>query len=432
VNPKAWLSSAYVSERHRMFSRLGLILFGLAVAGLAAPYAARAEDDSRDAHWVGTWSASPQAPNLVGIPILPAGFTNQTLREIVHTSIGGKVVRARLTNAYGTAPLSIGAAHLAIRSTGAAIVPGSDRPLTFSGGSSVTIPPGALAVSDPVFLDVPAMGDLAVSIYVPGPTGPPTNHFFSMQTNYVSPPGNFVAAADMPVASTETCISAFGFTFCSSPWLFLAGVEVMASKQTSAVVTFGDSITDGAASTVDANRRWPDDLARRLLARKGNRDVGVLNQGIGGNGLLSTILGESAQTRLDRDVLVQSGAKWVILLEGINDSQSAFVGDRLIAADLQIIERAHALGLKIYGATLTPAGSTGNRELSRATLNQWIRTSGAFDAVIDFDAVTRDPSNPTFFLPIYDSGDHLHPNDAGYQAMANAIDLSLFRGHDGE
>ena len=270
--------SRRVSERNKRFLPLSLILFPLAIAVLAVPSAARADDDARDARWVGTWRASPQQPNLVGYPIMPEGLTNQTVRNIVHTSIGGKVARVRLTNAYGTAPLVIGEAHVAIHSTGAGIVPGSDRALTFSGGSSMTIAPGALAVSDPVFLDVPETGELVVSVYLPGPTGGPTMHFESTQTNYISSAGNFTGAATMPVASTQTCVTVFViYTLCNSPWLFVSGVEVMASKETRAIVTLGDSITNDTKSTFDASRRWPDDLARRLLARKGGQKVAVLN-----------------------------------------------------------------------------------------------------------------------------------------------------------
>jgi lysophospholipase L1-like esterase len=386
-----------------------------AVATLAANPTALAGPGNGDQHWVGTWSASPQDPDAA-IPVSVLGFTDQTLRQIVHTSIGGDVVRVRFTNEIQATPLSIGAAHIALRDSGASIVPGSGRTLTFGGSPSIIVSPGAHVVSDPVDLDVPALGDLAIDLYLPGPTGPTTFHRRSFQTTYISLVGNHTGVATLPIDSTTLS------------WFFLKGVEVMASTQTGAVVTLGDSITDGTNSTPDTNNRYPDHLARRILALQGNQKLGVLNQGIAGNRVVEGGRGPTAQARFDRDVLAQTGVTHVIVLEGINDSSNTvFQADRIIAGHHQMIERAHAKGLKIYGATLTPAGSTGIREANRQAVNAWIRTSGEYDSVIDFDEVTRDPNNPTFFLPIYDSGDHLHPNDAGYEAMADAIDLKLFK-----
>ncbi len=387
-----------------------------AVAGLSTDPTVFAGNGNE--HWVGTWSASPQDPDTT-LPV-SVGFTNQTLRQIVHTSIGGGQVRVRLTNEFSTAPLSIGAAQIALRSVGASIVPGSSRPLTFGGSPSIIISPNAPVVSDPVDFAVPELGDLAIDIYLPGPTGPATWHRTSRQTTYISPSGNFVGAATLPTDSTTLS------------WFFLKGVEVTASTQTTAVILYGDSITDGTNSTADTNNRYPDHLARRILAIHGNQKLGVLNTGIAGNRVVAGGRGPTAQARFDRDVLAQLHVSHVIVLEGINDSSTTvFQADRIIAGHKQLIERAHALGLTIYGATLTPAGSTGIREANRQAVNAWIRTSGAYDAVIDFDVVTRDPSNPTFFLPIYDSGDHLHPNDLGYKTMANAIDLTLFKQGEG-
>ena len=386
--------------------------------------------DSDDGHWVGTWSASPMSADSVP-GSTNNGFSNQTLRHITHVSIGGDRVRVRLSNAYGTQPLVIGAAHVALHSTAASIVAGSDRPLTFSGQPSITIPAGALALSDPVRLDVPALADLAVSIYVPGATGPTTWHQLGTQTTYVSPPGNFTATTTMPVATTEQ----------SRFWL--ADVEVTASERIGAVVTIGDSITDGFNSTPDANHRWPDFLSQRLNAKHGNGKMAVLNQGISGNRLLHDIFGPDALARYDRDVLAQAGVTHVVVLEGINDIglPGAFVpaAEAVSAAEIivgldQLVERAHEKGLKIFGGTLTPFEGTifpgyfsPEKEAKRQAVNDWIRTSGAFDAVIDFDVATRDPSHPTRLLPAYDSGDHLHPNDTGYKAMADFVDLSLFR-----
>jgi lysophospholipase L1-like esterase len=406
-----WIQA--LSRTRRQFLKTVVAAVAFAVVGLTAHPAAFAGNGNE--HWVGTWSSSPQDPDTA-IPVSVLGFTDQTLRQIVHTSIGGDHVRVRFTNEIQATPLSIGAAHIALRDSGASIVPGSGRTLTFDGSPSIIVSPGAHVVSDPVDLDVPALADLAIDIYLPGPTGPTTFHRRSFQTTYISPAGNYTGAATLPIDSTTLS------------WFFLKGAEVMASTQTGAIVCLGDSITDGTNSTPDTNNRYPDHLARRILALHGNQKLGVLNQGIAGNRVVEAGRGPTAQARFDRDVLAQTGVTHVIVLEGINDSSNTvFQADRIIAGHHQMIERAHAKGLKIYGATLTPAGSTGTREANRQAVNAWIRTSGEYDAVIDFDEVTRDPNNPTFFLPIYDSGDHLHPNDAGYEAMADAIDLKLFK-----
>lgn len=414
-------------HRHRL--SLTVAASALAVAGVAFGQAALARDNDHDQHWVGTWSASPGLAS-------PTGFNNQTLRMIVHTSIGGDDVRVRLSNAFGAQSLVVGGAHVALQSGGVAIVPGSDRALTFSGNSSITIPPGALVVSDPVELNVPALSNLAVSIYVPGDTGPVTEHDLAVQTNYISTPGDYTGATTVPVFATKTS------------WFFVSGVEVKASERTRAIVTFGNSITDGYCSTLDANRRWPNFLAKRLLASRHKSKLAVLDEGISGNRVLHDGLipafGPNALARFDRDVLVQTGVKYVIVLEGINDfghaapgTPEAVTADDIIAGYRQLIVRAHERGLTIFGGTLTPYKGTifpgyynDVGEANREKVNQWIRTSGAFDGIIDFDAAVRDPSNPLQVLPAYDCGDHLHPNDAGYKAMADAIDLSLFRGDD--
>ncbi len=338
--------------------------------------------------------------------------------------MGGTLVRVRLSNAYGTGTLAIGAARVALRSTGASIAAGSDRVLTFNGSPSTKIPPGACAVSDPVKLRVPDLGDLAVSIYVPGNAVAATEHSVGLQTTYVSAEGDFSGADSLPTAST------------TQSYYFLTGVEVDAARNSKAVVTLGDSITDGYHSTADANKRWPNRLAERLHAQKGGSRVAVLNAGITGNRILHDTDGSNALARLDRDVLVQSGARYLIVLEGINDIgfPGAVTVDEIIAGHRQIIDRAHAMGLKVYGGTLTPFQAylpgiyyTAVGEEQRQAVNQWIRTGKAYDAVIDFDKVIRDPGNPATILPAYDSGDNLHPNDAGYKAMADAIDLSLFK-----
>jgi len=418
----------------RRLSLTAVAAMALAVVGLATDPAALAANgpsgNQGNQQWVGTWSTALHAPDA-GFGITNPGFNGQTLRQIVHASVGGDQVRVRLST-FGASALVIGAAHIALRDAGAAIVPGSDRTLTFSGSPAITIPASAVVLSDPVELDVPELGDLAVSIFVPESTGPATWHFAAFQTSYISPLGDFTASAVMPVDST------------TQAWFWLAGVEVTTSKQTGVIVALGDSITDGTASTPDTNNRWPNQLARRLIAQPGNHKMGVLDEGIAGNRILHDIIGANALARFDRDVLVQTGVTYVIVLEGINDIGFGGLGfevvtaDEIIAGHQQLIEPAHARGLKIYGATLTPFAVTTipgyysvAGEAKRQAVNAWIRTSGAYDAVIDFDAVTRDPNNPLSLLPLYDSGDHLHPNDAGYQAMGNAIDLKLFKWGEG-
>ena len=422
-----------------------------------------ATQNRRNDHWVATWAtalvaraqpagrgqAPPPATPVAAAPLqqgappaaapapgrqggaggqAPVTVNNQTIRQIVHTSIGGSRVRVVLSNAFGTAPIQIGAAHVALRDREAAIVAASGKPLTFGGSSTGTILAGATLVSDAVDLKVPATSDLVVDLFVPGDLGlsasPVTTHNGASQTNYLSEPGNHSGAAMLPVAGR------------SGAWFLIARVEVVAPANTIAVVAFGDSITDGARSTTDSNGRWPDVLSRRLAARKG-APVAVLNAGISGNRVLGDGAGVAALARFDRDVLMQTGVTHVIVLEGINDigiarNNPSPSAEDLIAGHKQLIERAHARGLKIYGATLTPFEGapyyTPEGEAKRSALNEWIRTGKAYDGVIDFDKATRDPSAPTKFLAAYDSGDHLHPGDAGYKAIGEAIDLALFGG----
>ena len=406
-------------------------------------------------HWVGTWTSAvvarspfgaalqgpPPAPSL-GPQVPPApdpvvNVNNQTLRQIVHVTIGGERLRVVFSNAFGTTPLTIGAAHVALRDKDAAIVPGSGRALTFDGKPSGVVPEGAVWVSDPVDVHVPAFADLAIDLYLPNntaatPLSPLTTHPASWQTNYVSPVGNHVGVPMMPVQTTTEYKRPDG-TLTSS-WFYLSRVEVMAPASTGAIVAFGDSITDGTHSGINANHRWPNHLARRLAAEK--IPLAVLNAGIGGNRVLSYGGSISALARFERDVLVQPGATHLIVMEGINDIGGAGADPSPSAADLiaghrQIIARARARGLKVYGATLTPFEGafywTPQGEAKRRALNEWIRTTTEYDGVFDFDAAVRDPSAPTKLLPRFDPGDHLHPNPAGYEAMANAIDLSLFR-----
>jgi lysophospholipase L1-like esterase len=375
--------------------------------------------------WFATWAPAyhwallPARDSVDRTPV----YFDRTVRQIIRTTLAGDRVRIRLTNEYGERPLVVGAAHIAVRDSGTSIRAGTDRTLTFGGRANVTLKQGAVAVSDPVDLRVPELGDLAISLWVRDSIRTTTRHGAAHQRSYVSPPGDFTSSVRL---SPDTTITA---------WLWLAGVDVTNAAATGVVVAIGNSITDGSGSTLDANARWPDVLARRLLGSREPRKS-VVNAGIGGNRVLGLNTGPSALARFDRDVLMQPGVTHVIVLEGINDILRS-APDTVTVADMifgyrQLITRAHDRGLLIYGATLTPIGGLDRptapvASIKRRALNQWIRTSGMFDAVIDFDAATRDPAQPDQFLPAYDSGDHLHPSDAGYKAMGESIDLALFR-----
>jgi len=349
------------------------------------------------------------------------------LREIVHISIGGPDIRVRLTNSYGTQSLVVGAVHIANAGEGSTIRPSTDRTVTFGGQGSITIPPGAVAVSDPVSLSVQPLSDLAVSIYVPQDTGTATQHTLGQQTSYVTD-GDATGASGFPQGIATTILT--------RP--FLSNIEVFGANQAVTVVTLGDSITDGYNSTVDADARWPDRLAQVLVGRYGNK-VGVSNAGISGNRVLNDGIGPNALARFDRDVLTQASVRYVTVLEGINDVgfSVAFAPNQEVSAQQviggyrQLIARAHERGLAVYGGTLTPFKGSGYYsdagEAKREAINEFIRSSGEFDAVIDFDQIVRDPQNPLAFLPAYDSGDHLHPSNAGYAAMGTSIDPVLFR-----
>jgi lysophospholipase L1-like esterase len=380
------------------------------------------------ASWVATWGASPQ---IAEAPFTsPTQLQDQTVRNIVFSSVSGDLVRVRFTNTFGTAPLQIGAASIAVAGTGAG-TSGPAVPLTFGGQRQIQIPDGAEALSDPVRLHVPALHDLAVSVYLPQATGPATVHGDGQQVNYL-------ASGDHTGDS-----SAAAYTGQTQSWFFIDAVDVVSRPDVrGTLVAFGDSITDGFQSTVGANARWPNDLARRLDSR--HDTLAVADEGISGDRVLTSDLccGQNALARFDRDVVDRAGAREVILLMGINDIGFSVTppnpltnplpdvsAAQIIAGYQQIIAQAHAVGLKIFGGTLTPFKGAGYfstaGEAKREAVNHWILTSGAFDGVIDFASVVADPSDPTMMAPQYDSGDHLHPNDAGYQAMANAIPLRL-------
>jgi lysophospholipase L1-like esterase len=402
----------------------------IAVAVLWLP-AARANDE-RSA-WVGTWATGPAGP---GGPA--PQFNNQTVRYIIHTSVAGDHLRVRISNTFGADPITIGSAHVARRASGSSIVAGTDRALTFSGNASITIPAGGLVLSDPAALQVPALSDLAVSIYLPGNAAADTMHLLALQTSYIAAGhGDSTGAISLPGAAT------------TGAWHFLTGVDVSREENGAAVVAFGDSITDGASSTANTNRRWPDVLARRLQERRELSGIGVLNEGVIGNRILhasetgnNNLFAPAGLARFDRDVLAQPGVRYLIVLLGINDighpGDGAPLTDEVTAEQMeaglrQFVVRAHEKGIKVMGATMTPFENTTipgfytpQKEIKRQAVNHWIRTANAFDAVVDFDAAARDPSHPARMLPAYDSGDHLHPNDLGQQAMGNAIPLEFF------
>ncbi len=376
-------------------------------------------------HWVGTWATSP-ASSETGV-----AFNNHTIRMNPRVSIGGDTVRVRISNAYGNGNLAIGAAYVGIREKGPSIVPGSERKLTFGGVGSATVAAGALVISDAVELEVKPLADLAVSLYLPGEisTDFQITGRYARQTNYISPPGDFAAEVTMPVGTI------------TDEWFFVSGIDVLARTEAGGVVALGDSLTDANISTHDTYSRWPDQLARRLVARHGGRSLGVMNQGLGGNRILHDLRGDSGLRRFDRDVLAQPGVTHAIVMLGTNDLRNRIAkpeqevtAEQLIAGLGQMALRAQTRGIKLFGATLTPFGNetflpgawNPVREGHRAAVNDWIRNGGVLDGIVDFDEALRDPERPTQMLPIYDCGDGLHPSDLGYCSMGNAIELTLF------
>jgi lysophospholipase L1-like esterase len=422
-----------------------LVLAGALAAGVA--HAAGPAARPPTAHparttWVGSWGSVPTTVP----PASTTMFSNQTIRQTVHLSIGGSALQVRFSNEFGTAPLVIGEAHVGLAAgsePSRSVAPGSDRRLSFAGHVSATVPAGAPLLSDPVRLAVRPGADLVVSLHLPRPTRATTTHAFAFQENVV-------AAGNVTGSRTVTPTATFG------QWWFLSGVSVAAPAHDGAVVALGDSITDGANTTPNTNSRWPDVLARRLQATPGLRGLGVLNEGISGNRLLhdpnplpgsgadafAAQFGESALRRFDRDVSSQPGARYVIVLLGVNDlghpGTIAPESERVTPADLiagyqQVIDRAHQQGMLVFGGTITPFANdtfgfdTPVNRAARLVVNRWIRTSGAYDGVVDFDAALRDPADPERIRADLDSGDHLHPNDAGAAALANAVPLRLFR-----
>ena len=385
-------------------------------------------------HWTGSWAASQQVPESQNA-LPPEDLHDATLRQIVHLSVGGSSVRVHLSNAFGSAPLHLTSVHIArpLSTSSPRIDPATDRTLRFGGAEDVTVPAAAEYISDPIDYRVEPLTDLAITIHFDQPPARETGHPGSRQVSFLIH-GDALSAPDLSHAKTF------------EHWYQISGVDTLSSGSPSprSIVALGDSITDGHGATTNGNNRWTDDLARRLQAQPSTRAVGVLNQGIGGNHILTDGLGPNALARLDRDVIAQPGARYLIMLEGINDlgalsrevtstpAQHKALIHNLTSGYAQIVERAHQAGLTVIGATVTPyLGSDyyhpgTQNEADREALNRWIRTPGHFDAVLDFDKTIRDPSEPTRLLPAYDCGDHLHPSPAGYKALADGIPLSLF------
>jgi lysophospholipase L1-like esterase len=402
---------------------------------LAAQLCALAQPRSAE-HWVATWAtaellvrpAAPAQPAAAPPKATPLGshFDNQTMRMAVRISMGGKRLRVRVSNAFGGAPVSVGAVHIAQRAKDSEIVAGTDHTLTFNGKPGCVIGPGMVLSSDAIDMTVAPLAELSVSIFFPEETGPVTDHGTGLHNTYIAS-GDQTAAPSMPDAAHNT------------RYYYLSGIDVAAPPDAFTLVTLGDSITDGAQSKSETDHSWPALLAARLAGNKATANIGVANVGIGGNRVLRDISAASALARFDRDVLSQPGVKWLMFLEGINDighgaqvPAEAVTADDLIWGHKQIIEMAHTHGIQVIGCTLTPyEGAAYYRdggESIREALNQWIRTSGSYDAVVDFDGATHDTVDTRKIRTEFDPGDHLHPNNLGYEAMANAFDLTIFTG----
>jgi lysophospholipase L1-like esterase len=416
-----------MQQSRSFFKAVGAFISLCCVAAWSQPQHA-----SKQADWVSSWGASQQIPELQNA-LSPEDLTDATLRQVFHLSVGGRALRVHFSNAFGTEPLRITSAHIArpLSPASSAIELSSDRPLTFSGNVEATIQPGAELISDPEDYVVPPLSDLDVTIYLQSPPARETGHPGSRATSFYVH-GNQLGAATLTEPKRV------------DRWYQVSEIDVSAGPGAASIIALGDSITDGHGATTNGNDRWTDVLAARLQGSPATSNIGVSNQGIGGNHLLSDGLGPNVLARFDRDVLAPTAARWVIVFEGVNDlgglardgemgaEQHRALVERVLAAYRQVTERAHSHGLRVIGATITPyVGSNyyhprALSEADRQAVNHWIRSPGNFDAVIDFDGVVRDPEHPDRLLPAYDCGDHLHPSPAGYKAMGDAIPLSLF------
>jgi lysophospholipase L1-like esterase len=420
------------SARRFVRRRYQLIFASRFLVALLASFFFLSARAAAQTHWIGSWATSPQLAEGQNA-IAPEDLRDATMRQVVHLSIGGEQLRVHLSNRYGTAPLHFAAVHIArpVLPVSGGIVATTDKALTFASRPDVIVPAGADCASDPVAFSAAPLSDLAISLHIDAPPVSQTGHPGSRATSYILH-GSKVTAADLPDAKKL------------EHWYFLAGVDVNAPPQAAAIVTLGDSITDGHGATTDGNDRWPDFLAKRLQSDSGKKQFGVLNQGIGGNRVLLDGIGSNALARLDHDVLAQAGVRYVIALEGVNDigmlartsevpaAEHDAIVRNIIAAYEEILTRAHTHGIQVIGATILPFADSAfyhpspATEADRQAINAWIRGAGHFDAFVDFDRVTRDPQRPDHLLPAFDSGDHLHPSPAGFAAMADAVPLSLF------
>jgi len=401
---------------------LGLVGFAGLLLGCTGPAPAGPAD-----RWIGTWASAQQLTEPHNLPPAP-GLAGQTLRQVVRPTLAGHRLRVTFSNVFGDGPVTLASVQVALSAGDSAIQPASARSLTFNQSPSATIPPGAMIVSDPIFFVVTPSANLAVTVQFA--TVPPaiTGHPGSRMTSFIQA-GDAVAAPALPGAKR------------TDHWYFLSGIEVETDSSAAAIAVLGDSLTDGRGSTTNQNDRWPDRLSHRLQANPTTAHIAVLNQGLGGNRVLRDGLGPAALARFERDVLAHPGVRWLIVLEGINDigtavaarakGEPAATAADLIAAYQEMITRAHARGIRVYGGTIMPFEGfatyyNATSEADRQAVNAWIRTSGAFDGVIDFDAIARDPANPSRLSAAVDGGDHLHLSAAGYKIIAEAIDLSLF------
>jgi lysophospholipase L1-like esterase len=416
----------------QIFDRFGRgwwagVLLATSVAVIACAPATEDEADDTTtvegaataSQWVGSWATGVQLTETANLPPAP-GLSGNTLRQIVHASIGGTFLKVQLSNEFGNSSVRMDSVHIAVSRGNGTIDTTTDKAVTFSGATSVTIAAGQEVFSDGFNFTLNALSDVAITIHFASQSGNVTGHPGSRATSFLQS-GNFVTAASLPSPVQV------------QHWYYIMNLNAWTPTPSGSLIALGDSITDGRGSTTDGNNRWPDDLARRLHANSPTVNVGMLNQGIGGNAVVSGGLGPTALSRFDHDVSNQRTPRWVIIFEGVNDigaSTTQQVATNLISAYQTMISKAHSHGIKAYGSPITPFGGstfdTAAHQTARNTVNNWIRTSGVFDAVIDFDAAVRDPANPTHLLASFDSGDHLHLNPAGYQKMANSISLSLF------
>lgn len=403
------------------FSRTRAILAALAFAAIAS-CTHPSNPNVQPEHWVVSWGASQQLTEPNNMPPAP-GLAGNTIRQRLRLTLGAQKMRLRFSNIFGKSPLTIGAAAIATSTGLSSINPTSNHAITFGGATSITIPAGTSITSDVFAFAATPLSDVTVTTYLPSVPSELTGHPGSRTTSFIAT-GNHVTATDLPGAVT------------TDHWYVVSGIDVVADKNASVVVALGNSITDGRGSGTNKNNRWPDNLARRLIENSSTAHVGVINAGLGGNAVIKGGLGPTALSRLDRDVFQQAGVRWLLVLDGVNDiggsmgDEAKTVGDRLIVAYADIIRQAHDKGLLVYGATILPFGGNGyyspDHEAARVKVNEWVRHSAPYDAVIDLDAVMRDPAQPNRLRPDTDGGDHLHPNENGYVVMANAFDLKLF------